>query len=70
MPAARSSRGRRPWGVEVGPDPGGYGMTIREQRMKGKIKIIGPKVRGVGYRCFLMNQAMLWGVAGFVALWL
>lgn len=37
-------------------------------RRKETIEIIGPKVHGVGYRYFLMNQAMLWGVAGFAAL--
>jgi acylphosphatase len=36
--------------------------------MKQKIEIIGPKVHGVGYRYFLMNQAMLQGVDGFAAL--
>ena len=29
--------------------------------------IIGPKVHGVGYRYFLMNQAMFMGVNGFAA---
>ena len=36
--------------------------------MKQKIEIIGPKVHGVGYRYFLMNQAMLQGMDGFAAL--
>lgn len=36
--------------------------------MKQKIEIIGPKVHNVGYRYFLMNQAMLLGVEGFSAL--
>ena len=36
--------------------------------MKRKIEIIGPKVHEVGYRHFLMNQAMLIGVNGFAAL--
>lgn len=36
--------------------------------MKRKIEIIGPKVHEVGYRYFLMNQAMLIGVDGFAAL--
>lgn len=36
--------------------------------MKQKIEIIGPKVHNVGYRYFLMNQAMLLGVDGFTAL--
>jgi acylphosphatase len=36
--------------------------------MKQKIEIVGPKVHGVGYRYFLMNQAMLLGVDGFTAL--
>ena len=36
--------------------------------MKQKIEIIGHKVHGVGYRYFLMNQAMLQGVDGFTAL--
>ena len=35
--------------------------------MKRKIEIIGPKVHGVGYRYFLMNQAMFMGVNGFAA---
>ncbi|MGV8089070.1 MAG: acylphosphatase [Methanothrix sp.] len=35
--------------------------------MKRKIEIIGPKVHEVGYRYFLMNQAMLMGVNGFAA---
>jgi len=38
-----------------------------EMRKKEKIEIIGPKVHGVGYRYFLMNQAMLLGVDGFAA---
>ncbi len=36
--------------------------------MKQRLEIIGPKVHGVGYRYFLMNQAMLQGVDGFTAL--
>ena len=36
--------------------------------MKRIIEIIGPKVHEVGYRHFLMNQAMLFGVDGFAAL--
>jgi len=36
-------------------------------RTKEKVEIIGPKVHGVGYRYFLMNQAMLLGVDGFAA---
>ncbi|MGA9100333.1 MAG: acylphosphatase [Methanotrichaceae archaeon] len=36
--------------------------------MKQKIEIIGHKVHDVGYRYFLMNQAMLQGIDGFTAL--
>ncbi len=36
--------------------------------MKQKIEILGLKVHGVGYRYFLMNQAMLHGLDGFAAL--
>ena len=40
---------------------------MRKTRTKEKVEIIGPKVHGVGYRYFLMNQAMLLGVDGFAA---
>ena len=36
--------------------------------MKQKIEIIGHKVHDVGYRYFLMNQALLQGIDGFTAL--
>ncbi|AET65057.1 hypothetical protein Mhar_1699 [Methanothrix harundinacea 6Ac] len=45
---------------------GEFGI-MRKTRTKEKVEIIGPKVHGVGYRYFLMNQAMLLGVDGFAA---
>lgn len=54
----------RPWMAAV--RLGEFGI-MRKTRMKEKVEIIGPKVHGVGYRYFLMNQAMLLGVDGFAA---
>ncbi len=43
-------------------------IAQKVRRNETKIEIIGHRVHDVGYRYFLMNQALLQGIDGFTAL--